>query len=210
MSSPNEIQRNIEQTRASLSADVDRLNEKVSPGKVVSRRVDRLKGSATSVRDLVMGSADEGNQTNRHLAFWESGRHAANDSVGSGASSVKDAMGSAATSAGGAAAAAPQAVRRQTQGNPIAAGVIAFGIGWLLSSLPPASARERDVAKVAEDKASELAEPAKQTAREVADNLQEPLQHSAEQVKAAATNAATATADEAKSAVDDVKQPLQQ
>lgn len=166
MSSPEQIQSNIERTRASLSADVDRLNEKVSPGKVVGRRVDRVKGTATSVKDRVMGS------------------DAASD--------------------------APSTVRRQTQGNPLAAGLIAFGIGWLVSSLPPASRREQDVAKLAEEKAGELAPPLKEKAQEVAGNLEEPLQHSAEQVKSAATDAAAQTADQAKSAVKDVKDPLQQ
>jgi hypothetical protein len=199
MSNPEEIQRDIERTRASLSADVDRLNEKVAPSKVVGRRVDHLKRTATSVKDRVMGSAGE-----------SSGLHGAGDSVSSGTASAKHAVGSAASSVGDAASAAPQTVRRQTQGNPLAAGLVAFGIGWLLSSLPPASERERNVAEIVEDKAGELAEPVKETARDVAGNLQEPVQHSAEQVKAAATDAAAATADEAKSAVADVKQPLQQ
>lgn len=199
MSSPEEIQSNIERTRASLSADVDRLNEKVSPRKVVGRRVDRLKGTATSVKDRVMGSADE----NR-------GMHAASDSVSSGASTAKDAVASAASSVGDAASAAPSTVRRQTQGNPLAAGLIAFGIGWLVSSLPPATRREQDLAELAEDKAGELAPPLKEKAQEVAGNLQGPLQHSAERVKSAATDAAAQTADQAKSAVNDVKEPLQQ
>jgi hypothetical protein len=185
MSTPAEIQRDIERTRASLSTDVNRLNEKVSPAKVVGRRVDRVKGTATSVKERVMGSAQDG--------------------ASSAASSVSD----AASSVSDAASAAPQAVRRQTQGNPLAAGVVAFGIGWLLSSLPPATQREQDVAEVAEDKAKELAEPLKEKAQEVAGNLQEPLQHSVEQVKSAATDAATQTAEHAKSAAADVKEPLQ-
>jgi hypothetical protein len=199
MSSPEAIQRDIERTRASLSADVNRLNEKVSPAKVVGRRVERVKGTATSVKERVMGSADDG-----------TGLRAAGDSVSSGASSAKDAVSSAASSVGDAAAAAPQTVRRQTQGNPLAAGVIAFGVGWLLSSLPPATQREQDVAELAEDKAKELVDPLKETAQEVAGNLQEPLQHSVEQVKSAATDAAAQTAEHAKSAAADVKEPLQQ
>lgn len=199
MSSAEEIQRDIERTRASLSADVNRLNEKVSPAKVVGRRVDRVKGTATSVKERVMGAADDG-----------TGLRAAGDSVGSGASSAKDAVSSAAASVSEAASTAPQTVRRQTRGNPLAAGVIAFGIGWLLSSMPPATKREQDVAELAENKAKELAQPLKESAQEVAGNLQEPLQHSVEQVKSAATDAAAQTAEHAKSAAADVKEPLQQ
>jgi len=204
MSSPEEIQRNIERTRASLSADVDRLSEKVSPARVVGRRVDRLKGTATSVKDRVMGSADSG------------GLRGAGDSMSSGASSTKDAVSNAASSVGDvasslgeAAAAAPQTVRRQTQGNPLAAGVVAFGIGWLISSLPPVTEHEQKVAKQAQDKAGELAEPLKDTAQEMAANLQEPLQHAVEEIKSAATDAASDTADQAKAAAADVREPLQ-
>lgn len=206
MSSPEEIQRNIERTRASLSADVNRLNEKVSPARVVGRRVDRIKGTATSVKERVMGSAEGG-----------TGLRSAGDSVSSGASSAKDAassvastVGDAASSVGDTASAAPQTVRRQTQGNPLAAGVIAFGVGWLLSSVPPATQREQDVAELAEDKAKDLVDPLKEKAQEVAGNLQEPLQHSVEQVRSAATDAATQTAEQAKSAAAEVKEPLQQ
>ncbi|PZS35377.1 MAG: DUF3618 domain-containing protein [Pseudonocardiales bacterium] len=198
MSSPEQIQREIERTRATLSADVDRLNDKVSPARVLGRRVDRIKGTATSVKERVMGSADDGN-----------GLRGAGDSVSSGASSAKDAVSSAASTVTDAASAAPQTVRRQTQGNPMAAGVIAFGVGWLLSSLPPATEREQQVAKLAEDKAGELSEPLKEKAQEVADNLQQPLQQSVEQVKAVATDAAAQTVDEAKSAAADIKEPLQ-
>jgi hypothetical protein len=198
MSSPEEIQRNIERTRASLRADVNRLNDRVSPARVVGRRVERVKGTATSVKERVMGSADDG-----------TGLRAAGDSVSSGASSAKEAVRSAASTVGDAAFAAPQKARRQTRGNPMAAGVIAFGIGWLLSSLPPATQREQDVAELAEDNARELADPLKEKAQEVAGNLQQPLQHSVEQVKSAATDAATQTAEHAKSAAADVKDPLQ-
>ena len=60
MSSPEQIQAEIEQTRSSLSENVDRLGDKVSPSKVVGRRVDRVKESVGGVREKVMGSSDEG------------------------------------------------------------------------------------------------------------------------------------------------------
>jgi len=50
LTTPEQIQRDIEGTRRALSTDVDRLAEKVSPGKVVGRRVERVKTGATSLR----------------------------------------------------------------------------------------------------------------------------------------------------------------
>ena len=57
MSSPEEIQEQIERTRAGLSADVDRLTEKVSPPRIVGRRVDSARSGISSLRERVMGSA---------------------------------------------------------------------------------------------------------------------------------------------------------
>ncbi|HKC26520.1 MAG TPA: DUF3618 domain-containing protein [Jatrophihabitans sp.] len=187
MSSPEQIQQEIERTRAELSGDVDRLSDKVSPGRVVSRRVGKVKSGASSLRDRVMGSSEEGSGVR------------AGDSLSSDASSTKDTI-----------AAAPQTVRAQTQGNPLAAGLIAFGVGMLLSSLAPASQAEQQVAGNAESKAKELAEPLKQTGQQLADDMKQPMQDAVEQVKSTASTAAADTADQTKSATQDVKQPLQQ
>jgi hypothetical protein len=102
---------------------------------------------------------------------------------------------------------APQLVRQQTQGNPLAAGLVAFGVGMLVSSLVPASDREKELAAQAEQKAMG---PLQEKAQEIGGQLQESAQESAGQVKEAAVSAATQTADQARSAVEDVKQPLQQ
>jgi cell division septum initiation protein DivIVA len=203
MSSPEHIQEEIEHTRASLSRDVDRLGDKVSPGKVVSRRLNRVKNSATSMRDRVMGSPDD-----------DAGAHGVGGAVASAASSAKNAVNSAASNAassvGDTVTNAPQAARRQAQGNPLAAGLIAFGAGWLLSSLAPASPPEEDLARRAEQKAADLAQPLKDHAQDVAAELQQPLQRSAEEIKSTATDAAQQTAEHARSAAADVREPFQQ
>lgn len=188
MSNPEEIQEQIERTRADLSDNVDRLTEKVSPQRVVGRQVDRVKTRAGGLRDRVMGSSDDGG-----------GLRGAGDSIGSAAGSAKDAVGSA-----------PQAVRQQTRGNPLAAGLIAFGVGMVLSSLLPASSAEQQLASQAEDKAKDLAEPLKQAGQQLAQDLKPAAQDAVEQVKSSAQDAAQQTTEHAKSATEDVKAPLQQ
>ena len=54
---PEHIRRDIEATREELSRDVDALSEKVSPARVLERRVDKAKGVAGGVKDKVMGAA---------------------------------------------------------------------------------------------------------------------------------------------------------
>ena len=55
-SDPEQIRREIERTQRNLSQDVDALTEKVTPGKIVERRLDRARSSANRLKDKVMGS----------------------------------------------------------------------------------------------------------------------------------------------------------
>lgn len=57
--SPDEIRAEIERTRRELGSDVDALADKVNPSKVVDRQVDKVRGAFGSVRDKVMGAADD-------------------------------------------------------------------------------------------------------------------------------------------------------
>lgn len=188
MSSPEDIQRDIERTRADLSSDVDRLTEKVSPPRMVGRQADRVKSRVTGLRDRVMGSSQD-----------SSGLRGAGDSISSATGSAKDAVSDA-----------PQVVRRQTQGNPLAAGLVAFGVGMVISSLLPPSQAEQELAGRAEDKAKELAEPVKQAGQQLAEELKPATQDAVEQVKSTASDAVQQTGEQAKSATEDVKAPLQQ
>jgi hypothetical protein len=191
MTKPDQIEHDVTQTRTSLAENVSQLSDKVSPSKYAGRRIDRMKDSAGSIKDKLMGASGD-----------------AASGASDKATSVADKASSAASSAKDAASAAPGMISDKTQGNPIAAGLIAFGVGWLLSSIAPATNAEKKTAKRVEDNAGGIVEPLKQSAQEVATNLQEPLQQSAEAVKSTATDAAADTADKAKSAAADVQEPL--
>jgi len=208
MSTPEQIQQDIEETRRALSTDVERLSEKVSPGRVVSRRVDRVKSSVGSVKERVMGSMPDTGQVKSNAGGAMS---SAGGAVSSATSSAGDALSSAASSVSDAASQAPQAVRRQAQGNPLAAGLVAFGVGMIVSSMLPASEREKQLASQAQSQVQEkVAGPLQEKAKEMASELQGPAQEAAQNVKEAATQAASTTVDESKSAAQDVKAPLQQ
>jgi cell division septum initiation protein DivIVA len=182
--SPEELKQEIEQTRRQLSGDVDSLEDKISPSRVVQRRVVRARGAAGHIRDRVMGP-----------------RANSGPSVGDRATSAAASMKESAVSA-------PGVVRRQSQGNPLAAGLLAFAGGWLVSSVLPASHAEEQTAVAVKDQASQLAGPAKEQARqaaqEVRDNLQEPLQQAVQQVKEHATDAASTVRDEGSATAGEV------
>jgi hypothetical protein len=192
--SPEELRREIEQTRENMGRDVDAISDKVSPSRIMHRKVGETKTRLNALGDRVMGTASSGGEK------------------------LSNTAGAAGTSLSDAVAGAPGAAMDRTQGNPLAAGLLAFAAGWLVSSLLPASDAEAQAAQAIEDK---VKEPLKQElgdiAREVKDEVQGTAQEAAQTVKESATGAAQAVADQgretaqnvgsqAKSAADDVRQ----
>ncbi len=207
-SDPDVIRRQIEDTRRELSYDVDALNEKVNPARVVDRRVTAAKGRVTGLKDKVMGTAHDTAHSGHGLASDAAG--SVQGAAGSAAGSVQD----AASTAAGAIQGAPDMAIRQTQGNPLAAGLIAFGVGWLVSSLLPATQREQQLAQQAEtavrDNKDALLAPAKQAAQEIGEQLKPAAQDAVESVKSTAQDAAATVKEEGQSAAADVQGQAQQ
>src|SRR3954466_12728977 len=202
-SDPDVIRRQIEDTRRELSYDVDALNEKVNPARVVDRRVSAAKGRMTSLKDRVMGTAQNTTSSTQGAVSNAAG------SVQNAASSAADTVSNAASSAASAVQQAPDTVIRQTQGNPLAAGLIAFGAGWLISSLLPATEKEKQLAQQAETVVREnkdaLLEPAKQAAQEMGEQLKPAAQQAVGEVKATAQDAAQTVKEEGQMAAQDVQ-----
>jgi gas vesicle protein len=194
-SDPDQIRGNIEQTQQNLSANVDALTEKVSPPKIVGRRVQQTRSAMTNVKDKIMGDTAE---------------HTSNlgGTVSSSASSAKDTAASTASSAADAVGSAPDLARQRTRGNPFAAGLIAFGAGWLVASLLPATEPEQQVASQVKDVATEQGRPVarqlSQAGQEAAQELRDSAQQRAQSVKETATDAASTVRDEAQSQASDV------
>ncbi|SDF18867.1 Protein of unknown function [Blastococcus aurantiacus] len=207
-SDPDVIRRQIEDTRRELSYDVDALNEKVNPARVMDRRVTAAKGRVSGLKDKVMGTAHDTKQSAHGTASNAVG--SVQGAAGNAAGTVQD----AAHSAAGAIQGAPDAAIRQTQGNPLAAGLIAFGVGWLVSSLLPATQKEQQLAQQAEtavrDNKDALLAPAKQAAQEIGDQLKPAAQDAVESVKSTAQDAAATVKSEGQSAAQDVQGQAQQ
>lgn len=203
----DQLRREIEQTRRELGTDVDALGEKVSPRRVMERRVDRTKNAIGGVKERIMGTTSDASSS-------------AGGAITGAASSVQDRMSGAASgvqhaasSVGDTATDTAYRARRQAQGNPLAAGLIAFGLGWLVSSLLPPSEKERQLAHQVKDQAQPavqaVGQQAGQALSEMKDNLQQPAQEAVESVKQTATDAAGTVKDEARSAAGDVKDQAQ-
>ena len=129
---PEDIKRDIEATREELSRDVDALSEKVSPARVLERRVDKAKDAVSGVKDKVMGVAAPA-ATPAAAAAGTAAQRPSRQGFLSRFHRCRTAR-------------RHRIARSQTRGNPLAAGLIAFGVGWLASSLLPATQKEQDVA----------------------------------------------------------------
>ncbi len=207
-SDPDVIRRQIEDTRRELSYDVDALNEKVNPARVMDRRVSAAKNRMTRMKERVMGTVDETTSSAQGMASNAAGtmQHAA--------TSAADTVSNAASSAATAVQQAPDTIVRQTQGNPLAAGLIAFGAGWLIGSLLPATEKEKELAQQAETAVREnkdaLLEPAKHAAQEMGEQLKPAAQQAVEEVKSTAQYAAQTVKEEGQAAAQDVQGQAQQ
>ena len=170
----------IADTRESLSRDVDALYDKVSPGRMVERRKAAVRGRMSSVKESVMGSAD-------------SARGTAHQAVDSVAGTAESAVGT---------------VRDRAEGSPLAAGLIAFGAGMVISSLIPASKAEAQAAQRLTEAAKEspLVDEAKSVGQEVGQSLKESATQAAQEVKGTAQESAQHLKDEGQSAAQSVRQ----
>jgi hypothetical protein len=95
----------------------------------------------------------------------------------------------------------PATIRRRTQGNPLAAGVIAFGGGLLVGSLLPETKAEQKVARSLEPSVSGIAQQAGEIGKGVAEDVKATAAEAIEEVKGNAALAAENVKDEAKEAV---------
>ena len=193
---PEQIREDIERTRAELSSDVDALTDKVSPSQVVHRQTEKVRSAGGGVKDRVMGSASDA------AGSASDAVHGVRDK----ASGVASSVGDTARSVGDTASHLPQAAKQKAQGNPLAAGVVAFGLGWLVSSLLPASRKEQELARTAKEQAAPLVEEAKGVAQDAASNLKETAQEAVSAVKDRATEAGETLRQDGKDAASDLKQ----
>jgi hypothetical protein len=173
----DQIRADIERTRGELGSDVDALADKVTPSKIVHRQTDKVKEAFGSAKDHVLGVASD----------------------------ASDRVHDATSNAGNSISSAPGAAVAKAKGSAVGVGLIAFGVGLLVSSLIPASDKEKELASSVKDAAEPLVTAATDSAKEVADHLKEPAQDAAASLKDTATDAADAIKSEATGATGDIK-----
>jgi ElaB/YqjD/DUF883 family membrane-anchored ribosome-binding protein len=181
---PDVIRADIEQTRRRLGTNVDAVADKVTPSHIIQRRTEKVRNAIFGVKESVMGAADDTRANVR---------------------SAMDDAGGSLHDAGEAISDAPHQLAVKAQGNPLAAGLIAFGAGLLVGSLFPASQKEREAAEAVKSAAEPMTSQLTEAAKDVAEGLREPAQEAMENVKATAMDAREHVMEEGQTAMHDVK-----
>lgn len=176
--STTQVRQDIERTRAEMSGTIDAIADRTSPSRIVGRQRQRVSDRVRSVRETVMGTAE------------------------GATSSLQQSAGSATDTA----REMPEKVRSQAQGNPLAAGIIAFGGGLLAASILSSSRPERQAASKLREEAQPALEQVKQSGQQVAEELKSTAQEAATQVKDTASQSAQHVAEEAKGSAQQVQE----
>jgi ElaB/YqjD/DUF883 family membrane-anchored ribosome-binding protein len=158
------VRNEIDDTREHLGATVEAIGDRVLPGRIIERRKETTARSLRGLRDRIMGTAHD---TREQLA----------DSAGSTVDHLREAPGS---------------VAQRTEGSPLAAGGVAFAIGFLAAAVWRPTEPERHAVEKVADAAPDLTDDVAQIGRDVAGTVKEQAVGAAEELKSSVAEAATA------------------
>jgi len=172
------LRQDIEDTRSAMSGTLEAIGDRVSPGRILERRRNRMMGWVRDAKDKVMGTADQ--VTNQ---------------IGEGAHHIRSAPSTAV-----------DGMASGTRGTPIVAGSIAFGVGVLIGSIVPPSRAEQRLGEQARAATEPLKNELQEAAHEMVDHLREPVQNAIGTVKETAQDGAQQLREAADEGANEVRQ----
>lgn len=158
------VRSEIDDTRDQLGQTVEAIGDRVMPGRIIERKKEDTAQSFRRLRERVMGSAHD---TRDHLS----------DTASATADHVRD---------------APQSVVHRTEGNPLAAGGVAFAVGLLAAAMWRPTTSERNLVEKVADAAPGLTDGIAEAGRELAESMKEQAAGAAEEVKSSVADAVAA------------------
>ena len=180
-----ELNAEIADTRQSLAEDLDALQDKVSPSAVVQRRKEAMSYRMRSFGSRIMGTA-------------HSVRESAGDTASGSGARVRE------TTSG-----FTDTAQNRVEGSPLAAGLVAFGVGVVVAGLAPASGAEsrasRRLVDTAKEQGAPVAEAVKTSGQEMASGLGDKATEAVQDVKDTAKQSASRVKNEASSSADTVR-----
>lgn len=163
------LRNEIDDSRERLGRTADAIGDKVLPGRIIERQKQSVASGLRGLRERIMGSA-------------EGVGHGISDTANSTVGQVKH---------------APDALAHRTEGSPLVAGAVAFGIGLLAAAMvKPTDPERRAVEKLA-DAAPELRSKVEAAGQELAASVKEHASEAADEVKSSVTESTSAVKDAA-------------
>jgi hypothetical protein len=160
---------------------------------------EQLRADIEETRRELGGDVDALADKVRPSSIIERKKEKMKGAMGRARDAVMGTAGDAASTVGETVGDLPHKAAQTARGNPIAVGLIAFGVGLLAASMLPASSKEKELAESAKDMASPAVDKLKEAAHTMADDLKEPAKEAAQSVKDAAQGAASNVKDAASS-----------
>lgn len=201
--SASEVRQDIDMARRDMAYTMDEIADRASPRRVIGRGRRRTADRWHSMRVAIVGEPDDSGGAVGSVRAAARGAQGTAQSTAQGAA---ERAGEGASQLAGQAREAPEMVRQRTQGNPIAAGVIAFGAGLLGASIFPATRQEQRAAQKLRERAGPVQEELQKAGREMAGDLKGSAQEKADQVRQTSTEAAQKVGESARSSAETVQE----
>jgi Protein of unknown function (DUF3618) len=191
----DQLRRDAEHQRDRMGDTLEAIGDRLSPERIVERRKAAVGQRFRSMKDAVMGSPDydEFDANSGGLRGRAEGM----------ASSASDALQSATQQM----QQAPQAIAAQARGNPLAAGLVAFGLGALFATVLPKTRTEQQLVDEARPQLESAAEELKEVGRAVASDAKERTTSAVAEVKAAGETATESVRDQARESAEQLRDP---
>ncbi|GIG86033.1 DUF3618 domain-containing protein [Plantactinospora endophytica] len=203
-SDPSQIRADINRTQDTLGANMNALGDRMNPRNAANRQAGKVRGGWQRIRENVMGST----------AHARDNVMGARDNVMGTAQHARETSQARLAGAGNRLQSMGQQARQQPEGHPLAAGLIAFGLGVIASALLPASDPERRMAGRLRDEFSEhsgqLKQQATGAAQQAREHLREPVQQATESVRSKAGQQAGGMREQARSSAQELRGQAQE
>jgi uncharacterized protein DUF3618 len=185
-----ELRREAELERARMGETLEAIGDRLSPERMVERRKAAMGQGFRRMREAVMGSPEYVEPVVR------TGRESASSAMSSAADTAR--------SVADKVQHAPEAMTNRTAGNPLAAGLIAFGAGLLIASAFPSTRTEQRLAETAQPQLEKAKAELRDAGQQVTGDLRETAKSAVQETASGGRDAMTNVTDEARSSAQTV------
>ena len=195
----DELRRSAEIDRARMGETLEAIGDRISPERMVERRKAAVGQGFRRMREAVMGSPE---YVEPAVQRAQNQAHSAATSTIEGARAVAQSVQHA-----------PEAIAEQTAGNPLAAGLIAFGAGLLAATAFPRTRTEHRLVETAQPHLDKVKDELHDAGQDISGGLRDHAKSALEQTTSAGKDAASTLVGEARESArtvtDDVKRTSQ-